>query len=149
MIGTWIGTYRHESKRIPELRRNQLTPFTIEITAFDGFHFSGTIEDDVLSGGTRGVGVIEGKLKNTSISFTKKMPILTYFTPENLLLEESDKPHRVIYYTGKFEEGKINGSWRFKFGIGRIERKWMIFLPIKGSWEMSRSNPSQSDSSPF
>lgn len=72
MIGTWIGTYKHESRRIPESKRNQITGFKIVVNEFDGVNFSGEVEDNIETGGMRGKGVIEGKLTNNKVDFVKK-----------------------------------------------------------------------------
>jgi hypothetical protein len=138
MKGTWIGTYKHESKRIPESKRNQITMFKIVITEFDGINFSGEVEDDVDTGGTRGKGIIEGQIINGKITFVKKMPIQTYLLPDGSLKEEN-QPHRKIYYSGTFDNDSIKGTWKFKFGIGKINNKLALFLPIKGKWEMKRN----------
>lgn len=138
MKGTWIGTYKHESKRIPESKRNQFTTFKIVITEFDGINFSGEVEDDADTGGTRGKGIIEGQIINDKITFVKKMPIQTYLLPDGSLKEEN-QPHRKIYYSGTLDKDSIKGTWKFKFGIGKINNKIALFLPIKGKWEMKRN----------
>ncbi|AEA43511.1 hypothetical protein [Fluviicola taffensis] len=137
MTGKWTGIYQHESKRIPENRRNQQTRFKIEITQFDGKNFSGTIEDDLETGGTRGTGIIEGKIKGNQLRFIKKMPIQTSLDKNGNIIEEQ-KPHRSIFYTGIIQNDTVKGLWRFKFGIGIFQGKFAIFPSIKGSWEMTK-----------
>ena len=139
MKGIWTGKYKHENKRIPEERRNQWTKFKIEITKFDGKNFSGEIEDDLDSGGTRGKGIIEGKLNNNKIEFVKKMPIQTILLPDGTR-NESIRPQRNIYYSGLLEDGFFKGSWKFKWGIRRVNNKVALLLPIKGIWEMRKVN---------
>jgi hypothetical protein len=137
MIGTWIGTYRHESKRIPEARRKQKTRFVMKINQYDGIHFSGTIHDDPETGGTRGTGIVKGKIKGSSISFVKQMPVQTSIDKNGMVIEEERK-HRKIYYSGQMRENSAAGMWKFKTGIGFVRKKLALFLPIKGSWEMTK-----------
>lgn len=66
------------------------------------------------------------------------MPIQTYLFPD-VNLQESNQPHRKIYYSGIFENDLIKETWKFKFGIGKINNKLALFLPIKGKWEMKRN----------
>lgn len=137
MTGTWIGTYKHESKRIPESRRNQITAFKIVIHQFDGINFTGEVEDDIETGGTRGKGIIEGQIVRNKINFIKLMPIQTFLLPDGSLKEEN-QPHRKIYYSGILDNNSIKGTWKFKFGIGKINNRLFLFLPNKGKWEMKR-----------
>lgn len=137
MIGTWTGTYRHLSKRIPEERRNMSTGFKMMITEFDGENFAGTIEDDLETGGTKGIGTVTGTILNSKVSFVKQMPVLTFLNSEGRN-EMEDKPHRKVYYSGMLEGNTIHGGWRFKFGLGSIKKTMTLFLPTKGSWEMTK-----------
>ncbi|WP_341900445.1 hypothetical protein [Fluviicola taffensis] len=139
MIGIWNGAYQHQSKRIPEDRRNQQTRFRIEITLFDGSNFSGTVEDDLKTGGTRGNGIIEGRLKGNQIEFIKKMPVHTSLDRKGNRIEEQ-KPHRNIYYSGELKNNLVKGTWKFKFGIGKFNDKWALFPAVKGVWEMAKES---------
>src|SRR5262249_11740988 len=76
MQGTWIGTYKYDSKNHSGLNK-RVIGFTIVITDFDGINFQGTVTDDLESGGTKGEGVITGIIQNNKIEFVKQMPVLT------------------------------------------------------------------------
>lgn len=137
MTGSWTGTYKFLSKRIPEEIRNLETIFKVEIIEFDGKNFSGTVQDDLETGGMNGVGKIVGKVKNGMVEFVKEMPIRTVYMPDGSKIEE-DKPHRKIYYSGKILENQIEGVWRFKFGIGKVNNRLVIFPTSKGTWKMKK-----------
>lgn len=137
--GTWQGTYSYESKRLPPEEGARLTDFLIEITDFDGLNFNGTVEDDIDTGGTRGMGKIEGKLSDNKISFIKRMPVLTYKLPDGQRVEEN-RSHPKIYYCGTFVNDQFIGEWKIRFGIRRINNRLALFFPTKGKWEMKRSS---------
>lgn len=136
--GIWKGFYQYDPKGFAESYMGRRTGFTITITSLEEFHFEGTVYDDLESGGTRGIGIIEGKIKNNKIRFVKKMPISTTVYPDGTVVEEN-KPHRNIYYEGKFENTIFKGTWRFKFGI-EFRRGISIYFPSKGTWEMEKSH---------
>jgi hypothetical protein len=137
MKGLWIGTYQHQSPRIPSELRNQITTFRIDITEYDGIHFSGTIEDDLETGGTRGIGTIKGKVRKGKISFVKQMPIATYVLPDGER-KESQQAHRKIYYSGRLQDTFFIGRWKIKSGIGKLENKFLFFYSISGIWQMEK-----------
>jgi hypothetical protein len=137
MLGNWTGTYNYSSKRIPEEIRKLETNFKIEIKKFDGVRFSGTIEDDQSTGGMKGIGKIEGNIKNGIVHFVKEMPIQSVYMPDGSKIEEN-KPHRKIYYSGKIIDNQIEGVWKFKFGIGKVNNRLVIFPRSKGTWKMKK-----------
>ena len=138
MVGIWIGTYKMGKGRLPKERRGGITKFILEITEFDGKRFSGFVEDDLESGGTKGRGEISGEIVNGKVNFIKQMPIATYHLKDEGRIEEN-KPHRKIYYSGILKENTIQGSWRFKFGFGRIKGRIAFFPASKGIWEMRKA----------
>lgn len=138
LTGIWKGYYQYENKRLPESYATRNTEFTIEITSFDGRNFEGKVYDDLESGGTRGIGIIEGKIKDNKIRFVKKMPVSTVVYPDGRVVEE-DKPHRNIYYEGSFENNVFKGIWRFKFGI-EFRRGILVYPPSKGTWQMKKTD---------
>lgn len=138
MLGKWTGTYKYLSKRLPENLRNRETKFEIDIIEFDGNYFTGIVQDDLSTGGMRGTGKITGVVKNGRMKFIKEMPIQSVYLPDGTRIEQ-DKPHRKIYYTGKFRGDYIKGIWKFKFGIGIIKNRLAIFPRSIGSWEMKKN----------
>ena len=138
MIGKWTGTYKYLSNRIPEEIRNRETKFDIEIIEFDGNAFTGTVQDDLETGGMKGVGKIVGKINNGIVEFVKEMPIQSVYMPDGSKIEE-EKPHRKIYYSGKISDNQIEGIWKFKFGIGKVNNRLVIFPRSKGTWKMKKN----------
>lgn len=128
------------SKRIPEEIRKQETNFKIEIKKFDGVWFSGTIEDDQASGGMKGIGKIDGHIKNGVVYFVKEMPIQSVYMPDGSKIEE-DKPHRKFYYSGTILDNTVEGVWKFKFGIGKVNNRLGIFPRSRGTWKMKKCQP--------
>lgn len=137
MLGNWTGTYKYLGTRFPEELRNRETKFTIEITDFDGIKFSGQVQDEPETGGMKGLGKIEGNVKNGIIKFIKEMPIQSVYMPDGSKVEEK-KPHRKIYYSGKISDNQIEGIWKFKFGFGKVNNRWVIFPRSKGTWKMNK-----------
>lgn len=137
MLGNWTGTYSYSSKRIPQELFDQEVKFHINILHFDGSHFSGTVEDDFETGGTKGIGKVSGHIKNGLVTFVKEMPIQTLYFSDGSRIEE-DKPHRKIYYSGKLRNNEIEGTWKFKLGIGIVKNRLAIFPRSKGTWKMKK-----------
>ena len=131
MRGTWHGKYSYNYNG-----NSTVTNFEIEIIEFDGFNFSGTVEDDEQTGGTPGKGVITGTLKNGIVSFKKQMPILAVIS-KNGRRDTFPKKHVPIYYTGRLTtKSDVNGEWVIKRKL--ILNKFIIALGTgaKGKWEM-------------
>lgn len=137
MVGKWKGTYRYSSKRIPEEIRNREVKFEMEICDFDGTVFTGTIHDDVETGGMRGVGRISGTIRNGKVEFVKEMPMQAVYLPDGSKVEEN-KPHRKIYYAGSLVDNHAEGRWKFKWGIGKVQNRWAIFPRSTGTWNMKK-----------
>ncbi len=136
MKGIWQGQYWYNNhKMLTEIIKNRKTNFKLHITHFDKNNFSGTVEDDLVTGGTPGIGTIEGILKGNQILFIKKMPVKSIMYPDGGLKNLRGK-HPNIYYSGILnkETQTMNGSWKFKFSI-----YWFLLIPIplrplKGEW---------------
>jgi hypothetical protein len=139
MIGKWTGSYTYFSKRLPEEVRNRETKFEIEILVFDGIHFSGIVRDDLATGGMKGEGKIIGKIKNDKLEFVKEMPIQTVYMPDGSKIQE-EKPHRKIYYTGVLSDKQMQGTWKFRFGMGIVNRRLVVFPPSTGNWRMTKND---------
>src|SRR4051794_16560300 len=101
MIGKWNGHYQYENKNLQKALGFERTFFQINISKFDGKKFTGTVADDLGSGGTEGIGVIEGELIDGDIRFVKKMPVQTIRNPFTGERTTSNKPHPPIFYKGR------------------------------------------------
>ena len=141
MIGKWEGTYKYSNLKIQSLVGHPETKFWIEIESFDGVNFHGIVYDDPRTGGMTDIGNVTGKLINDKISFTKKMPMAIYIDNKNGEKICSDKPHKPIYYIGKFSGDKTEfiGVWKFKrifvLLLGIIP---VLFNPGKGTWQIKK-----------
>lgn len=136
MKGIWKGKYKFAG-RVPESLKTRETQFEINIQSFDGSHFTGTVEDDLESGGTPGTGKVQGEISNDNISFVKQMPVSALYFKDKMIIDEK-KMHPPIYYTGKISNGRAQGTWRFRFGIMFKGIIPFIILPTKGTWEMTQ-----------
>ncbi len=89
------------------------------------------------TGGTAGVGDFSGSIKGNKIEFIKRMPIKTLVLPDGTRIEE-EKLHRPIYYKGIIDEstGLIQGTWRFKVGIGFVKGQLTFYKGTKGEWKL-------------
>jgi hypothetical protein len=139
MVGKWTGNYTYFSKRLREEVRNRETKFEIEILVYDGIHFSGIVRDDLATGGMKGEGKIIGKIKNGKLEFVKEMPIQTIYMHDGSEIQE-EKPHRKIYYRGVLSGKQMQGTWKFKFGMGIINHQLVIFPRSTGSWQMTKND---------
>lgn len=136
--GTWTGSYRFSDPKINKIRGFEQTNFVIQIREVDGESFSGTVEDDLSTGGMEGVGEIHGKVIGDRIEFVKQMPRMTLLVDKNGTRKTQNKKHRLLYYSGQFSADKkeIKGAWKFKPGF-----IWYGIIPIpvgstKGTWTM-------------
>ncbi|MDB5276165.1 MAG: hypothetical protein JWR61_1120 [Ferruginibacter sp.] len=139
--GVWTGHYDHAERTKTLISGLTSTKFTIEIIDIIDNRFTGTVQDDLATGGTEGVGKIIGAINANKIKFTKLMPIMTLIMDKNGTRKVLKKKHRPIYYSGDFSTDKIvvSGEWHFKPGI-----IWLGFLPRfvtrqGGTWTMSRN----------
>ncbi len=137
-IGHWIGQYKFDKKVHQEKNGFEYTNFEIEITDVDNNDFIGKVQDDLTTGGTEGIGEIEGKVVGENIEFVKQMPILTLLIGKEGTRKTINKKHPKIYYSGIFSSDRksISGQWRFKarfiwFGLIPIP-----VIPSKGTWTM-------------
>jgi hypothetical protein len=114
------------------------TNFEIEITKVDNNSFIGTVKDDLTTGGTEGIGHIEGKVAGNNVKFVKQMPVMTLLVDRRGTRKTFNKKHRHIYYSGTFsgDRKSISGQWRHKFGFIWFGPIPIPILPVKGTWTM-------------
>ena len=138
MKGKWNGKYWFIGN-VPETLENRITLFELTIDTFENSRITGSIFDTIETGGTAGTGTISGKIKGNKIKFIKRMPIKTSVLPDGTKIEEQ-KPHNAIYYQGIINENNtIEGTWKFRKGIGIIKGKLVIYPGTKGKWEMKKT----------
>ena len=115
---------------------------------FQDPEFTGSISDLQETGGTRGIGTVSGSVRGNRIQFVKRMPVRTFVFSDGTRMEEEEKPHRPIYYEGAMdpETGLVQGSWRFKMGIGFFKGTLAFYKATKGKWQMERQNDSKGES---
>tara|TARA_R110002124_G_scaffold287193_2_gene471142 strand:- start:11110 stop:11529 length:420 start_codon:yes stop_codon:yes gene_type:complete len=139
MKGKWIGKYWF-SGIVPDSLRDRKTEFEIIIESFVNSKISGKVSDNIETGGTSGIGIISGKIKDNKVKFVKRMPVKTSVFRDGTRVEEK-KPHRPIYYSGIMdsESNFIKGTWKFKRGIGFVNGRLVIYPRTRGEWEMKRA----------
>ena len=140
--GTWNGTYQYS---IPDEYKDDNmidVNFTLIIETINGKTFTGTVKDDLASGGTPGTGIVKGKFDNNSIYFTKKMPISSTVDENGKRAINTNKKHPTLVYEGEFSRSKhiITGTWKFKskalYFKGLIPR---LFSRGTGTFVMSKN----------
>ncbi|TFF36326.1 hypothetical protein [Mucilaginibacter psychrotolerans] len=136
--GNWQGYYQFDNKRHESMRGHKHTYFGIAIVNIADNRFSGTVQDDLASGGTEGIGEITGTVDGDEVEFIKQMPVMTVLRADGTR-QTFNKKHRKIYYAGKLSADgmSISGQWRFKFGF-----LWIGIIPIpmpptSGTWTMT------------
>jgi hypothetical protein len=134
LLGTWTGAYKFDKHPEPG-RDNKETWFTIIITEADGNNFSGTVRDDLETGGTKGEGTVEGKCDNSSISFIKQMPVRTMVSKNGDRIEAPVK-HKPVYYTGSRDGNGFRGEWKIRAGISINKFFFSLGFGTKGTWKM-------------
>jgi hypothetical protein len=137
-IGHWAGQYKFDKEIHQKLTGFDSTNFEIEIISVDNNVFQGKVQDDLTTGGTEGIGEIQGKVTGDIIEFVKQMPIMTLLVGKDGTRKTINGKHRKIYYSGTFscDKTSISGHWRFKFGF-----IWFGLIPIpvtptRGTWTM-------------
>ena len=135
-VGHWIGQYKFDKEVHQKMTGYDSTNFAIEITNVDNNNFFGKVQDDLTTGGTEGIGEIEGKVTGDIIEFVKQMPVMTLLVDKKGTRKTLNKKHRKIYYSGTFSsDGKSNsGQWRFKFGFIWFGLVPIPIIPTKGTW---------------
>ncbi|MEM6802389.1 MAG: hypothetical protein AAF696_13350 [Bacteroidota bacterium] len=137
--GSWKGYYQFTTTWVSEEIRKRKTACNLQILQVDGSYFSGTVEDDLDTGGMEGQGAIKGELEGRDISFVKEMPIQTFMSEDGSLKQAKGR-HPKIYYSGKIDERgtKMSGSWRIKIGLRWQGLVPLIIVPTEGLWEMKK-----------
>jgi hypothetical protein len=139
--GEWFGSYTYN---IPDEFKNDKmieVNFRIHIEEVIGNKFSGKVEDVLETGGTPGIGTVNGKFTETKIQFDKNMPIKVEIDEKlNTFIYENEK-HPTIVYKGEFSKNKkhIYGEWEFKkkrFSWKRIIPFWVSSW--KGGFKMTK-----------
>lgn len=138
MIGTWKGKYKYNLKQNSKFN-NKEVQFLLEITEFDGEKFIGTVQDEDTEFGTKGQGIIEGKLNGDHIEFIKQMPVRTMLLKNGKKIEAKNKKHHPIYYTGTSNmKDSFSGQWKIKAGISFTNMILYISFGTKGTWEITK-----------
>ncbi|HUI93249.1 MAG TPA: hypothetical protein VLX68_13460 [Chitinivibrionales bacterium] len=139
MIGKWTGSYRYSGWLMRKLIPYIETRFEINISEFDGHTFKGTVQDDLSTGGTPGIGSIDGIISEYKIEFIKKMPIRASYLTSGKHLIEQGKKHPPIYYSGVFgpDLTEAGGKWRIKTGFALVGFLPALRLPLRGEWTMA------------
>ncbi|MEM5565931.1 hypothetical protein WNY78_12490 [Psychroserpens sp. AS72] len=114
--GNWNGSYQYA---IPdEFIDDRMidVEFSITFNKVKGNTFTGTVKDDLSTGGTPGTGIIKGKFDNDTIYFTKNMPISATIDDTGKHFVDTNKKHPTLVYNGQFSRNKqiISGTWKFK-----------------------------------
>lgn len=141
LIGKWEGFYVYDKEWLQEMIGHEKTIFSATITKEEkNGNFYGNVEDDLETGGTPGIGELEGSRNGDTVNFFKKMPIRALiWGPEKMKLYPRKK-HPKIYYTGIISEDlkTISGSWEIKFGFAFFWFIPMPLLPVSGKFEMKK-----------
>lgn len=137
--GIWKGQYKYDNKVHQKHKGVDATNFEINITTVDNNHFSGTVEDDLITGGTEGIGEITGVVTGKLVEFIKQMPVKTILNPHTGERKTYNKKHPKIYYTGMMsEDGKsITGKWKFKPGVIVLAIMLLFGVKNSGTWTMT------------
>ena len=137
--GSWNGYYSFSNQEINKARGFDNTNFEIIISTLNANEFTGTVQDDLNTGGTQGIGEVAGKVEGDKIEFVKRMPIMTLLVDKKGTIKTMNKKHRPIYYSGQFLSDKktISGTWKFKFGFIWFGIIPVPIIPAKGTWTMS------------
>lgn len=143
MKGKWKGFYTYDKEWIQEIIGYEKTIFHVTISKVDNDgNYYGSVEDDLETGGTPGIGILEGSKNEDVINFFKEMPIrAVIWGPKKMKLFPKKKQPK-IYYTGTISKDlkTIKGSWKIKFGFLFL---WFIPIPIlpsSGKFEMKKLN---------
>jgi hypothetical protein len=136
--GHYTGFYKYNKERIQKIIAHDKTLFFIDINDTDGEKFSGTIQDDINTGGTPGIGTITGKINGDKIFFVKQMPIAAIIT--NDVQKNFNKKHRKIYYDGIKSDGIFKGTWKLKFGFIFFGLLPILIAETRGTWEMKKKS---------
>lgn len=136
--GIWKGQYKYDNKVHQQLKGVDATNFEIDITTIDDKHFTGTVQDDLSTGGTEGRGEISGRIIGNAVEFVKQMPVLSILNGKTGVRKTYNRKHRKIYYTGTFsDDGKtISGRWKFKAGFVLVGLMLILGSSNGGTWTM-------------
>jgi hypothetical protein len=141
MLGTWKGTYTYDIPEEYRDERTQKVEFEIVINSVNKNQFIGTVEDNLSTGGTPGIGNINGSFNDYELLFEKNMPIHARIENDGSHTIDENKKHPTIIYSGEFSRSKkiIKGTWRFKKKV--LVWKGIIplwILPGTGTFSMEK-----------
>lgn len=143
MMGTWNGSYTYDMPEEYKDEKTQKVEFKIIIKSIHKNQFTGTVEDNILTGGTPGVGSIIGNFDDYELTFEKNMPIYTRIERNGSHTIDKNKKHPAIIYSGEFSRNKriVTGSWIFKKKVliwKGIIPYWIY--PAAGFFSMEKEN---------
>ena len=72
-IGHWEGQYKFDKEVYQKMTGFNNTNFEIEIINVDNNNFYGKVQDDLTTGGTQGIGEIQGKVSGDLVEFIKQI----------------------------------------------------------------------------
>ncbi len=144
LVGHWQGSYDYDLPEEYKDEKTQNVNFIIDITETTGVQFSGTVEDDLSTGGTPGRGEIKGDYDNYIVKFEKLMPISAKIDINGNHVINENKKHKTLIYKGEFSRDKksISGTWRFKKKV----LTWRGIIPFwgipgSGRFTMTKNKP--------
>ena len=118
----WKGSYKYNKRKLQQVIGFEQTYFDIEINSIEGNDFTGKVIDDIITGGTSGVGEVIGRISGDRIAFVKKMPVLMVIS-NGKMIPADKKKHNDIFYSGALsaDAKSASGEWRFKLGAGFLD----------------------------
>lgn len=138
-IGQWTGFYSFSDIEVNKIRGFEKTNFDIQILSINENKFTGTVQDDLATGGTEGIGEIFGQIHGDRIEFVKRMPVMTLIVDRKGTKKTLNKKHRPIFYSGRISNDghTVTGTWELKSGF-----VWFGLIPVPvrrstGVWSMT------------
>ena len=152
VAGSWKGEYSYDENAEAPRLAGQVVGFTVELKQGWLGMISGTIQDDPRTGIPE-AGTVRGRVKGTTMQFTKQLPVLRLIHETSALslekwaerhkvVMDTEKAHPPIRHQGEISDDgqEVRGTWLLTGVTVEVPGSYQpVKIPtLTGAWHMKR-----------